>query len=101
VKTAICQSLQRDYDLAYEPAEVTASCGAKQALFNVFMALLDEGDEVIIPARCWVSYPEQERVAGAPFGSDGHIRFSDAISLNEIRERLRGMQAAVSVLATL
>ncbi|MDW7709815.1 MAG: pyridoxal phosphate-dependent aminotransferase [Deferrisomatales bacterium] len=65
LKGAICRSLERDYGLRYTPGEVTASCGAKHTLFNLFLALLDAGDEVIIPAPFWVSYPEQVQVAGA------------------------------------
>jgi len=65
LKGAICHSLERDYGLAYTPGEVTVSCGAKHTLFNLFLALLDEGDEVIIPSPFWVSYPEQVQVAGA------------------------------------
>ncbi len=65
LKGAVCRSLERDYGLVYAPGEVTVSCGAKHTLFNLFLALLDEGDEVIVPAPFWVSYPEQVQVAGA------------------------------------
>jgi aspartate aminotransferase len=65
LKSAICRSLERDYGLTYGPGEVTASCGAKHTLFNLFLALLDEGDEVVVPSPFWVSYPEQIQVAGA------------------------------------
>jgi len=64
LKAAVCRSLDRDYGLTYSPGEVTASCGAKHTLFNLFLALLNEGDEVIIPSPFWVSYPEQVQVAG-------------------------------------
>ncbi|GAB4259372.1 MAG: pyridoxal phosphate-dependent aminotransferase [Deferrisomatales bacterium] len=64
LKKAICAALERDYGRRYEPAQVTVSCGAKHTLFNLFLALLDEGDEVVVPAPYWVSYPEQIRVAG-------------------------------------
>ena len=64
LKSAICDFIKREYGLEYSAAEVTASCGAKQTLFNIFMALLDEGDEVVIPAPYWVSYPEQVALAG-------------------------------------
>lgn len=65
LKGAVCRSLERDYGLVYAPGEVTVSCGAKHTLFNLFLALLDERDEVIVPAPFWVSYPEQVQVAGA------------------------------------
>lgn len=64
LRAAIASALQRDYGLTYKTSEITASCGAKHALFNLFMALVDEGDEVIVPAPFWVSYPEQVQVAG-------------------------------------
>ncbi|MBI5443581.1 MAG: pyridoxal phosphate-dependent aminotransferase [Deltaproteobacteria bacterium] len=64
LKNAICHAFARDYGLTYAPSEVTASCGAKHTLFNCFLALLDEGDEVVIPAPYWLSYPEQVQFAG-------------------------------------
>ncbi|MHB8766190.1 MAG: pyridoxal phosphate-dependent aminotransferase [Deferrisomatales bacterium] len=65
LRSAICASIARDYGLTYSPSEVTASCGAKHTLFNLFLALLEEGDEALVPAPYWVSYPEQIQVAGA------------------------------------
>jgi aspartate aminotransferase len=64
LRSAIAAALERDYGLTYPTAEITASCGAKHTLFNLFMALIDEGDEVIVPSPYWVSYPEQVQVAG-------------------------------------
>ena len=64
LKAAISRSILREYGLQYSPREITASCGAKHTLFNFFLALLDDGDEVIVPAPFWVSYPEQVQVAG-------------------------------------
>lgn len=58
LKKAICDKLQRENALHYEPSEVIVCNGAKHALFNVFAALVDKGDEVIIPAPYWVTYPE-------------------------------------------
>lgn len=58
LRKAICQKLERDNGLHYTPDQVIASCGAKHALFNAFQALLDSGDQVIIPAPYWVSYPD-------------------------------------------
>ncbi len=58
LKKAICEKLQRENALNYEPSEVIVCNGAKHALFNVFAALVDKGDEVIIPAPYWVTYPE-------------------------------------------
>ena len=64
LRAAICHKLKRDVGLAYTPEEVTTSCGAKHTLFNIVMALVNPGDEVIIPSPFWVSYPEQVRLLG-------------------------------------
>jgi aspartate aminotransferase len=65
LKKAICDKFARDNNLDYGPANVIVSCGGKHSLYNVFQALCDPGDEVIIPAPYWVSYPEQAKLAGA------------------------------------
>lgn len=64
LKEAICAKFKRDNDLAYEPAQVTVGTGGKQVLYNAFMATLNPGDEVIIPAPYWVSYPDMVLLAG-------------------------------------
>ncbi|MGA1876356.1 MAG: pyridoxal phosphate-dependent aminotransferase [bacterium] len=65
LKVAVVQKLARDNGLRYAPEEVVISCGAKHSLFNICLCLFEEGDEVIIPAPYWVSYPEQIKLAGA------------------------------------
>lgn len=62
VRAAICEKLKRDNALEYEVAEIVVSNGAKHALTNAFAALLNPGDEVIIPAPFWVSYPEMVKL---------------------------------------
>ncbi len=64
LKEAICAKFQRDNDLGYEPTQVTVGTGGKQVLYNAFMATLNPGDEVIIPAPYWVSYPDMVLLAG-------------------------------------
>src|SRR5216684_7162104 len=64
LRAAVCQKLKRDLGLEYAPDEVTVSCGAKHALYNIVMALVNPGDEVLIPSPFWVSYPEQVRLLG-------------------------------------
>lgn len=64
LKDAICEKLQNENGLSYEASQVIVSNGAKHSLFNVFMALLREGEEVIIPSPYWLSYPEMVAVAG-------------------------------------
>ncbi|MFQ3611164.1 MAG: pyridoxal phosphate-dependent aminotransferase [Fimbriimonadales bacterium] len=65
LREAICEKLWEENRLRYTPDQVIVSCGAKHSLFCALMALLDPGDEVIIPTPCWVSYPEQVRLMGA------------------------------------
>lgn len=65
LKRAICKATARDRGWEPTPEQVTVSCGAKHALFNLALALYQPGDEVIIPSPYWVSYPEQVRLAGA------------------------------------
>ena len=65
LRAAVCAKLKRDQGLDYEPAEVLISVGAKHTLFNLAAALLDPGDEVLVPSPYWVSYPEQARLLGA------------------------------------
>ena len=64
LREAVAGKLKRDQGLDYAPDEIIVGCGAKQVLFNAFLATLDPGDEVIVPAPCWVSYPERVRLAG-------------------------------------
>lgn len=67
LKNAICEKLKQDNGLEYEPAQVAVSCGAKHSIYNAFQALINKGDEVIIPSPYWVSYPEQVLLAeGTP-----------------------------------
>lgn len=64
LREAICEKLQRDNGLHYEPNQIVVSTGAKQSIANVVMALINPGDEVIIPAPYWVSYVEIVKLAG-------------------------------------
>ena len=64
LRQAVCDKLKRDNGLDYAPAQVIISNGAKHSLMNTFMAILNEGDEVIIPAPFWLSYAEMVRIAG-------------------------------------
>jgi len=64
LKQAIINKFQRDNNLIYKPSQIVVSTGAKQALSNLTMVLLDEGDEVLLPAPYWVSYADQCKVAG-------------------------------------
>jgi len=63
LKDAIIAKFQRDNGLTYERAQILVSCGAKQTVYNLCMALLDPGDEAVIPAPYWVSYPDMVMLA--------------------------------------
>lgn len=63
LKKAIIDKFQRDNGLSYEPNQILVSCGGKQSFFNLALALLNPGDEVVIPAPYWVSYPDMVRIA--------------------------------------
>ncbi len=65
LRKAICEKLKRENGLEYEPSQIIVSNGAKHSIFNVCYALLDAGDEVIIPAPYWLTYPEVVKVCGA------------------------------------
>ncbi len=64
LKAAICAKLKRDNGLDYEPAQVSVGTGGKQILYNALVATLNPGDEVVIPAPYWVSYPDMVLLAG-------------------------------------
>jgi aspartate aminotransferase len=64
LREAIATKTRRDTGLEVDPAEVVVTNGGKHALYNVFMSLVDPGDEVLIPAPYWVSYPAQVKLAG-------------------------------------
>jgi aspartate aminotransferase len=67
LKKAVCAKFKRENGLDYEPQNIIVGVGAKQVIFNAFLATLDKGDEVIIPAPYWVSYPDMAAFAeGTP-----------------------------------
>jgi aspartate aminotransferase len=65
LKQAIIHKFERDNQLTYDARQILVSSGAKHSLYNLMQALLDEGDEVIIPAPYWVSYPDMVKLAQA------------------------------------
>ncbi|CDI01767.1 aspartate aminotransferase A [Candidatus Competibacter denitrificans Run_A_D11] len=81
LKKAIIAKFQRDNGLSYEPKQILVSCGGKQSFYNLAQALLNSGDEVIIPAPYWVSYPDMVLLAdGKPViveaGIDQHFKIT-------------------------
>jgi aspartate aminotransferase len=72
LRKAICAKFKRENGLSYTPEQITVGCGGKQIIFNAFMATLDPGDEVVIPAPYWVSYPDMVLLAeGTPVFVEG------------------------------
>jgi aspartate aminotransferase len=65
LREAICRKIQQDSGAPYDPKQIVVSNGAKQVIHNAVLALCNPGDEVVIPAPYWVSYPEQVKMAGA------------------------------------
>jgi aspartate aminotransferase len=96
LKQAIVTKLARDNGLAYSPDEVIASCGGKHALLNAFLALFQEGDEVIVPAPYWVSYVDMLALADAtavivPTNEEDGFRLSPAALEAAIGPRTRAL----------
>jgi len=94
LKRAIIAKFQRDNGLDYQPAQILVSCGGKQSFFNLAQALLDPGDEVVIPAPYWVSYPDMVLLAGATpvivnAGADQRFKITAAQLRGVMSERTR------------
>lgn len=94
LKQAIIDKFQRDNSLDYSADQILVSCGGKQSFFNLCQAILDSGDEVIIPAPYWVSYPDMVLMAdGEPViaetSADSGFRLSASTLDNAITERTR------------
>jgi aspartate aminotransferase len=94
LKQAVCEKLRRDNGLDYAPGNIIISAGAKQALYNLFQAVLNPGDEVIIPKPYWVSYPDMVRLAdGVPvFAETGpDFRLDSESVLEKLSEKTRAI----------
>jgi len=83
---AIQQKLKRDNGLEYKTSQIIASNGAKHSLFNLFQALIEEGDEVIIPAPYWVTYPELVTYSG---GKNVFIETDDSTNFKITPQQLK------------
>lgn len=91
LKEAIAAKLLRDQQLEYKPSEIIVASGAKHALYTLFQAILDEGDEVIIPTPYWVSYPEQVKLA------DGVPVYIEGKESNSFKITPEQLEAAITV----
>jgi aspartate aminotransferase len=90
LKEAICAKFKRDNGLEYTPAQVSVGTGGKQILYNALMATLNPGDEVIIPAPYWVSYPDMVLLAG------GEPVIAEAGSEDAYKLRPEALEAAIT-----
>jgi len=90
LREAICAKLKRDNDLTYTPDQITVGCGGKQTIYNAFMATLDPGDEVIIPAPYWVSYPDITLLA------EGTPVFVDCPGSNKFKLQAEDLEKAIT-----
>ena len=89
LREAICEKFKRDNGLGYTPEQVIVSCGGKQVIYNAFVATLDPGDEVIIPAPYWVSYPDMVLLAeGTPVFVTGREKNGFKITPEDLEEAI-------------
>jgi len=86
LKQAIINKFEKDNGLNYTPEQILVSVGGKQVIYNLFQALLNAGDEVIIPAPYWVSYPDMVKLADAePIFVEGSIEQSFKITAEQLQ----------------
>ncbi|TCS93931.1 pyridoxal phosphate-dependent aminotransferase [Hazenella coriacea] len=98
LKNAIIKKMERDNHLSYEPNQIIVTVGAKHALYNLFQVILDEGDEVIIPAPYWVSYIEQVKLAdGVPVIVEGLEENQFKITPEQLEEVITDRTRAVLI----
>ncbi|MFT4704990.1 MAG: aspartate aminotransferase [Bradymonadia bacterium] len=90
LRKEICAYVKRRHDLDYDIAEVVVSCGAKHSLYNAFQAIIEPGDEVLVPAPAWVSYPTQIEMA------DGVPVIVPTEASNDFIPSIEALEAAVT-----
>lgn len=98
LKAEIAKKLKRDQGLEYKPSEIIVGSGAKHVLYTLFQAILDEGDEVIIPTPYWVSYPEQVKLAlGTPIFVTASEENSFKITAQQLEESITSKTKAIII----
>lgn len=96
LRKSITEKLLRDNNIAYKPSQIIVSTGAKQSISNAFFALIDEGDEVLIPAPYWVSYPEMVKMAGGkPIIIPSTVETDFKISARQLEEAITNKTKAL------
>lgn len=89
LKAAICEKFARDNDLSYQPKHISVGTGGKQILYNALVASLNPGDEVVIPAPYWVSYPDMVLLAGGtPVIAETRAENNYKLSAGDLRAAL-------------
>ena len=98
LKEAVCEKLLRDNKLRYSPNQIVVSNGAKHSLANIFTSILNAGDEVLIPAPYWVSYPEMVKLAdGIPVSMEPPVEASSLLTAGWLRKFVTPQTRAVVV----
>lgn len=98
LKQAIAEKLKRDNGLEYNPTQIVVSNGAKQSIANIFMCILNAGDEVVIPAPYWVSYPDMVKMAdGTPVIVQTNIENDFKIKPEELEQSIGPKTKAVLI----
>ena len=93
LREAVCRKFKEDQNLIYKPENAVISCGAKHSLYNLVQVLCDPGDEVLIPAPYWVSYPEMVTLAG---GKSVFIQTTQEENFRLMADRLKAAVTAKS-----
>ncbi|MEK6943311.1 MAG: pyridoxal phosphate-dependent aminotransferase [Nanoarchaeota archaeon] len=92
LKKAVAEKLKRDNGLSYDASEIQISCGGKHSLYNICMAVLEEGDEAILPVPYWVSYDEMIKLTGAKTvfcNTDEKFKLTSAMVEEKITNRTK------------
>ena len=98
LKQAIVNKFERDNNLIYKKNQILVSCGAKHSLFNIAQVLWEEGDEIIVPAPYWVSYPDIIRYAGSkPVIIDTHSTNEFKITPDQISSAMTANTRAIII----
>ena len=98
LRKSICNKFKKDNELNYDTDQIVVSTGAKQSLANTFLAILNEGDEVIIPTPYWVSYPELVKLAGGvPVFINTNKENDYKYSVKELRNLITSKTKAILV----
>lgn len=94
LREAICEKFEKENNLKYDPEEIVVSNGAKHSLFNIFLSILNPGDEVIIPIPYWVSYPAMVIICG---GVPVFCKYNDKfkIDIDDLKSKISKKTKAI------